>query len=141
LKTEFSARFQDFRKEEQLFALFVTPFSIPAESVDEGFQLELIDLPCSTSLKDKFRMTTSLIEFYQNVPQQQLPKIRKQATKVVSMFGSTYVCENLFSAMNFAKPKFRSCLSDESFRNTLRLMATRNFVPDIELIVSQKKHG
>ena len=43
-----------------------------------------------------------------------------------------------FFSHEFRKNKFRSCLSDESLRDTLRWMATTNFVPDIELIVSEK---
>ncbi len=106
LKENFSDRFKNLREQEQLFILFATPFSISAETVPEHLQLELIDLQCHTRQKDKFWTVNSLLEFYENFPQQEFPKLHMQAAKVISMFGSTYVCESFFSVMQLTKSKF-----------------------------------
>lgn len=55
------------------------------------------------------------------------------------MFGSTYVCEQLFSVMKLSKTKSRSQLKDTRFNSVLHI-ATRNMRPDIDSLV-QKKRG
>jgi hypothetical protein len=60
---EFSSRFQDFRKHEAAFSLFLAPFDVNVETVPEEFQLEIIDLQCNEDLESKFRGIT-LLDFY-----------------------------------------------------------------------------
>jgi len=54
----------------------------------------------------------------------QFPEIVKCCKKVLTMFGSTYVCEAGFSAMNNIKSK-RNSLTDEHLENLLRAAATQ----------------
>ena len=55
---------------------------------------------------------------------------------MLAVFGSTYVCEQLFSRMNLVKNKFRSSLTDEHLESTLRV-ATSAIQPDIDQLVQQ----
>ncbi|ELU12807.1 hypothetical protein CAPTEDRAFT_80861, partial [Capitella teleta] len=104
LRTEFKNRFGDFRAYKEEFRLFVAPFDIDVSEVPTWFQMEAIELQCSEELKAKFS-SCSLFNFYKNVivPSGQFPSLIDNALQVVSMFGSTYRCEQLFSKMKFSK--------------------------------------
>lgn len=135
---EFSHRFQELLQLKPTFHLFVKPFSIPVVEVPHDFQMELINLQSSTRLKDIFYSADSLQGFYKRLPQQQYPKLHKQAAQILSMFGDTYVVETFFSALKLTKSKFRSQISDDNLRNSLRLNASQTIVPDIERIINMK---
>ncbi|XP_072251163.1 general transcription factor II-I repeat domain-containing protein 2A-like [Leuresthes tenuis] len=47
--------------------------------------------------------------------------MKKYAFGVLSIFGSTYLCEQLFSSMNFIKNKHRSRLADESLQACMKI--------------------
>ncbi|KAF7644845.1 hypothetical protein LDENG_00214660, partial [Lucifuga dentata] len=49
-----------------------------------------------------------------------LPELSKLFKRVVCLFGSSYVCEKLFSVMNFNKSKYCSRLSDAHIQAFLR---------------------
>ncbi|KAF0747377.1 general transcription factor II-I repeat domain-containing protein 2B-like [Aphis craccivora] len=60
---EFETRFQDFRKNNQLFAIFLTPFSVDITAVETKFQMNCIELQSDIQLKEKFNQS-SLLDFY-----------------------------------------------------------------------------
>jgi len=62
LINEFETRFQDFRKNSQLFAIFATPFSVDIPAVETKFQMECIELQSDIQLKEKFNMS-SILDF------------------------------------------------------------------------------
>lgn len=103
LKDEFQCRFVDFQKYKDDFLLFSEPFSINVENVREDLQLELIDLECNTNLKTKFE-TVGIPELFKYL-ENNYPKLQKHFCYILSMFGSTYVCEQLFSLMKLNKSK------------------------------------
>lgn len=57
------------------------------------------------------------------------------ARTMISVFGSTYVCELAFSKMNYIKSKFRSSLTDEPLKSLLMIGATK-FEPKWKDILS-----
>jgi len=61
--------------------------------------MELIELQCDDVLKAKFKNVYIKTFFYYAGPIQ--AKIKELAAKTISIFASTYVCELLFSLMNF----------------------------------------
>ena len=69
--------------------------------------------------------------------------MKKYAFGVLSIFGSTYLSEQLFSSMNFIKNKHRSRLLDESLQACMKIKVT-SYSPDIGKICSevqtQKSH-
>lgn len=69
--------------------------------------------------------------------------MKKNAFGVLSIFGSTYLCEQVFSSMNFIKSKYRSRLTDESLQSCIKIRVT-SYSPDIGKICSehqtQKSH-
>ena len=48
----------------------------------------------------------------------------KKLAFAVSLFGSTYICEQSFSSMNIIKSKVRSRLIDENLESCLKLKTT-----------------
>ncbi|CAL9690943.1 unnamed protein product [Knipowitschia caucasica] len=64
--------------------------------------------------------------------------MKKYAFGVLSIFGSTYLCEQLFSSMNFIKNKHRSRLVDESLQACMKIKVT-SYSPDIGKICSESQ--
>ena len=54
------------------------------------------------------------------------------------LFGSTYLCESVFSCMKFAKSKTRSVLTDTNLQNTLKI-ATSQLPIDNKNIVKKRQ--
>ena len=72
----------------------------------------------------------------QHLSDTEYPKLSDHARKMLAVFGSTYVCEQLFSRMNLVKNKFRSSLTGEHLESTLH-DATSAIQPDIDQLVQQ----
>ncbi|XP_051999459.1 general transcription factor II-I repeat domain-containing protein 2 [Xyrauchen texanus] len=92
LVTKFNQRFQDFSVIEKQIKLFSTPFLVDAEEVEESLQLELIEMQCDDSLKSQHQLL-SLLDFYQSLDSAKFPLMRRQAKRMMSLFGSRYICE------------------------------------------------
>lgn len=99
-------------------------------------QLKLIDLQCDSTMKDKFG-SVGLDTFYQYlVPG--YPKLTAMAAKVLSMFGTTYLCEQVFSIMN-NKTKQRSRLTNKHLNDIVKCAATQDLTPNINALVKAKR--
>lgn len=136
LKDEFQCRFVDFQKYKDDFLLFSEPFSINVENVREDLQLELIDLQCNTNLKTKFE-TVGIPELFKYL-ENNYPKLQKHFCYILSMFGSTYVCEQLFSLMKLNKSKSRNQISNLKLQSVLHL-ASRSSCANIDSLVQNKR--
>ncbi|UYV78823.1 CNOT6L [Cordylochernes scorpioides] len=84
--------------------------AVGAESVPNHMQMEVIDIQCDSDLKAKF-IEVGVSEFYKYLPAR-FENTRKLAYEIMSMFGSTYRCEQLFSLMKGNKSPIRSRISD-----------------------------
>ncbi|KAA8593209.1 hypothetical protein FQN60_009325, partial [Etheostoma spectabile] len=71
---------------EKQFQVFVKASDVPVD-----IQLEIIDLPCDTNLKNTFA-SVDLDTFYQYLLPG-YPRLTALAAKVLCMFGTTYLCE------------------------------------------------
>ena len=69
-QAEFTCRFSDFAKIEDSLELVSRPVSYDYEKAPPSMQLELIDLQCHTSLREKFK-TFTLLEFYASLSETQ----------------------------------------------------------------------
>ena len=137
LREEFEHRFSDFRNHEKSINLFQNPFScVPAEEPAE-MQFELIDLQESSEARAAYR-DRNLIEFYKGLSPATYPALLQHANRMVSVFGSTYICEKTFSTMAINKSKLRSRLTDGHLHDVLRI-ATTEMEPDIRGIVANRK--
>lgn len=136
LSSEFERRFQDFRKMEPEFSIFATPFNVNYEEVDAKFQLELIELNCNTLLKQTFH-TVPLLEFYKNLSPDNFPNLITHAMKIMTMFGSSYICEQIFSTMKLRKTSLRNRITDEHLSSVLRISASQ-MEPDYDEILMKQ---
>ena len=142
LNKEFSDRFQDFIGQDLYFRIVSSPFQVDVDSVSEILQMELLELQGSDDLRIRFKETT-LLEFYKSLPKEDYPEILKLARSFISIFASTYVCEQLFSRMKHIKSRNKSKLTDEHLLCNLRV-ATSQISSNIDNLVKnmnvQKSH-
>lgn len=119
LKTEFQKRLSDFKLYESELTVFSSPFSMKIESVHEALQMEVIDLQCNTVLKTKYDKV-GIPEFYKYL-WSSYPRYKNHCAKILSMFGSTYICEQLFSIMKLSKTKYCSQLKASQWDSVLHI--------------------
>ena len=133
LENEFARRFADFQKLAAEFAILSSPFTTDFEKAPDALQLELIDLQCDSTLKEIFQ-TESIDKFYASLNESKFANLRKMATKLLVLFGSTYICEQTFSTMNINKSKLRSNLTDVHVQSLLRI-STSDMQPQFKQLV------
>ena len=116
---DFDHRFSDFKNPAMRFKMFSCPFSVKIEKVPENLQIEFVDFQCSGDLKEKFK-NFSLLEFYKKfVSKEKYQWIHTLAVYMTSLFGTTYLCEQVFLRMNFVKSSLRSLISHSHIKNSL----------------------
>ncbi|XP_076816403.1 general transcription factor II-I repeat domain-containing protein 2-like [Clavelina lepadiformis] len=98
--------------------LWKTQLAVNVATAPDSFQLELLDMQSDIELKQLFR-SEDLLEFWSRVPEGKYPNLKTNAQKYASVFGSTYVCEALFSKMIRIKNKYRSRLTDDHLKQLL----------------------
>ena len=149
LRLQFSSRSADIRAYEYDLMLFSKPLMVNwRDAVNPDYQLELMELQCDPDIKITFDRTLlkkkedrlPLVEFYQKYVHAagSYPKLTEHAKKMACLFGSTYVCEQLFTKMKFTKNKYRTMLTD-SHLNDILCLASTSLTPNIEKIVKKKK--
>uniref|UniRef100_A0ABM5FVD0 General transcription factor II-I repeat domain-containing protein 2A-like n=1 Tax=Pogona vitticeps TaxID=103695 RepID=A0ABM5FVD0_9SAUR len=138
LVQEFQNRFQDFRKNQPPFLIFATPFSEDINILPANLQMECIELQSDIQLKEKFDHV-SLMDFYKvYVPREKYPSLHNHALFMSLLFGSTYICEQLFSRMKHTKNKTRTKISDEHLEHSLRI-ATSSIKANMDALVAEKQ--
>ncbi|XP_029448954.1 general transcription factor II-I repeat domain-containing protein 2-like [Rhinatrema bivittatum] len=135
LCADFSLRFRDLEKIEKTLELVACPLACHYEEAPVELQLELIDLQCDPSLKEKCR-SEKPAAFYASLSDTDFPKIREAAQKVLVLFGSTYLCEQTFSLLKCNRLCYRSWLSDRCLSSVLRI-STTSLTPDFDAIIKR----
>ena len=120
LLQEFERRFTDFRSNEMAIRLFGSPYLVDVENVPAEFQMELVELQSDSFMKQKF-LEGNLVEYCTLLTPAKYPVLRKNALKMMSLFGSTFVCEQTFSRMKCNKSVHRSRLTDNHLHDILRI--------------------
>ncbi|XP_069777943.1 general transcription factor II-I repeat domain-containing protein 2A-like [Narcine bancroftii] len=133
----FSQRFADFEAQKCRFELLSNPFAVDVTSAPTNLQMELIELQCNDTLKSKYD-SVGAAQFPQFLPDT-LPQLRTQAAQMLSMFGSTYLCEQLFSLMKINKTPHRSRLTDEHLHSVLRISSAQSLTPEFDELASKKR--
>jgi 17beta-estradiol 17-dehydrogenase/3beta-hydroxysteroid 3-dehydrogenase/mitotic-spindle organizing protein 1 len=116
LHGEFERRFQDFKSIELDLNMFSMPFNVDCEQVKPSLQLELIELQF---------LNTSKLEFYKTSPKLSFPNLICHAQRIMSMFASSYMCEQVFSSMKLRKSNVRNRLTDDHLASLLRVTASQ----------------
>ncbi|KAF7243378.1 General transcription factor II-I repeat domain-containing protein 2 [Varanus komodoensis] len=102
LAEEFQQHFRDFAAIEKEITLFSSPFFVDPDDAPDHLQLELIELQCDAKCRSRHQQLP-LVNFYRQLDKDRFQEIRTFAKKMLSLFGSTYLCEKTFSVMNANK--------------------------------------
>ncbi|XP_060878224.1 general transcription factor II-I repeat domain-containing protein 2-like [Metopolophium dirhodum] len=109
--------------------------SVEIEKQDPSLQLELCELQT-----DPFSSAKEIdVSFWKALPVEKYPILRDFASKMLSMFGTTYICECTFSNMKHIKSKERYRLTDETLGHLLRVSTTEIEVDFTKLSI-EKPH-
>ena len=124
LQEEFGHRFADLKTHRTTFQIFADPFSFDVQVAPPPvLQMELIDLQCTSAIKVNFREVSGeadkLGKFSRELPPN-FPELSRMFKRTMCLFGSTYLCEKLFSTLNFNKSEYRSRLTNEHLQAVLR---------------------
>lgn len=142
LHESFVTWFHDLQLKRPQITFLVDPFNAetdclktPLVTDEAAAELEIIELCEEDQLKPALR--EGAIHFWKNVPMEKYPNVKWAALKILSIFGSTYVCESVFSTLKHVKSKHRSVLTDTHVKELLRV-ATTDYKPDLKMIVEGK---
>lgn len=136
LAEEFKQRFRDFAAIEKEITLFSSPFSVDTDDVPDYLQLEVIELQCDAEIRGQYQQLT-LANFYRQLNKDRFPEIRAFGKKMLSLFGSTYLCEKTFSVMKLNKSHVRTRLSDSHLQDILRINTTA-IEPDLAFVLQSR---
>jgi len=134
LSKEFQEKFLDFSS----FALFSAPFTFDVAKAEESLQMELLEMQSDSTLRAKY-LEVGIPSFFLYLPER-FTNFRRFATRIMAMFGSTCVCEQLFSFMKSTKTCHRTTLIDEHLSSLIKVGTVQAFQPDIPKIVMKKSH-
>ena len=116
---EFNRRINGMNSLLPMMKMFSNPFAVNVATAPDNFQLELLDMQSDMGLKQLFQ-SEDLLEFWSRVPEGKYPNLIINAQKNASVFGSSYVCEALFSKMVRIKNRYRNRLTDDHLKQLLR---------------------
>jgi len=129
LLQEFKQRFLIFGQQKTDFQVFCWLFTVNPSDLPVDLQVEIIDLQWDSDLKTKFALASS-DTFYQYLFPG-YPKVTLLATKVLCMFGTTYLYEQ-FSLWWTSIKQLRSRLTYAHLNDILKVAATQDLTPDID---------
>ncbi|XP_068224400.1 protein FAM200C-like [Palaemon carinicauda] len=133
LKAEFTKYFPDIDDMRESWKFIRNPFQCEFANVAEEIQEEFLELKFNSTAMDEFNdldLETFWIKYHFVYP-----LISHQALRVLTMFGSTYLCETAFSTLTAIKTKYRNRLDVE---DDLRC-ALSNIKPRIQDLLSKKQ--
>jgi hypothetical protein len=90
------------------------------EETSEIYQFELTDMQTNDELKEAFHSSTRE-QFYKCISHSKFPNIKRLATKMLTGFGSAYICEQTFSRMELIKSKFLTRMTNDHLHQCLRI--------------------
>jgi len=79
-------------------------------------------------------LQNNVLTFYGSLSSSTYGSVKDLACRLLSEFGSTYLCEQTFSIMNMNKNELRSNLTDNNLCSILRL-ATTKLEPNVDKVV------
>ena len=132
LQEQFKRRFQDFHAMQPRIALFADPLAVAVNEQPSELQLELCELQSDPFFQA--RRNERGISFWRLLPESRFPLLRDFALSMISMFGSTYICESSFSTMKHIKSKERNRLTDDALFHLMQTGCTKIDI-DIQPII------
>jgi hypothetical protein len=138
MKNEFNRYFPDC-EDKGIRKLIRNPFIVNISEMPDEIQEELIEMQHDINCKDTFDTGIKLEDFWSQKAISFL-KIREIALRYLTLFSTTYLCEQEFSALLIIKNKHRNRL-DASPDMRLALSSTEPRIQQmVNSIQSQKSH-
>jgi hypothetical protein len=138
MKNEFNRYFPDC-EDKGIRKLIRNPFTVNISEMPDEIQEELIEMQHDINCKDTFDTGIKLEDFWSQKAISFL-KIREIALRYLTLFSTTYLCEQEFSALLIIKNKHRNRL-DASPDMRLALSSTEPRIQQmVNSIQSQKSH-
>ena len=113
---QFNSKFIAFIAHWEEMRLFSNLFA-DMDTVPEDMQL---DLQADDILRCVLR-EQGIVKFYKQLPAQKYEYLRRFARRMITAFGSTYICEHASSRMKHIKSKTPSRLTDDHLHGQSRL--------------------
>lgn len=148
---EFKTRFAAFDNLDSVLLVITQPFLVDA--MDESWQAkaatalpqlsvpdlqrQLIELQADDELKLQFNRD-QVENFWIGLHPDAFPVLRTLALHILTIFGSTYICEQCFSNMKHIKNKHRNKLTNEHLDDVIRI-ATTSLQPNFSAIAQSGK--
>jgi hypothetical protein len=115
---DFQARINDLHQLKSCSTFLINPFMI--DVIKDGLQLpknivmetsdaemELLELQEDQGFT-MIHKSQSVMDFWKLVPEVKYPQLQKASCGLISIFGTTYCCESLYSTMKFIESKHRA---------------------------------
>ena len=145
MSNEFSNRFVQFSSIDNILELLSNPLTTDLQgewrdqlkfffpTVDVcTIQLEMSDLQAERpDINDVLKFWSRSCTY------QKYPALFDLGIRLLTMFGSTYICESIFSNINYIKNKHRNRLNQEHLENLL-MVATTSMQVDFDDILKDK---
>lgn len=119
LKNEFESRFDDFKDIRKYIMLLRSPNTCTPTDFDTAVQNDLENFICDVEMQKIYYD----IEFWKALPEK-YTALKKKVLELYSMFGTSYMCERLFSQMKITKTKTRNRLQDQQLESLMRISNT-----------------
>lgn len=129
LLNSFEQRFQNTFELELKFRLFLSPLYSDISKFKIEFQDEIKELRADVEFEDMWNNLNDKKLLYQKFFKNKshlFPNFIDHISYIFSIFGSTYLCESLFSKMKIVKSKTRSKITRENLNNQL-MLACNNY--------------
>ena len=148
LKEEFSSCFADTKILEPVLAFTENRFACDVQVTSDCvttikfevekamFEDQLIDVQHNNILKERYKKENIAACWLTYVPKKSYAALIMCAQKILTCFGSTYVCECSFSTTRAIKSKQRSRLTDRHLTDFLRAAKTEQ-QPDLKLLAKK----
>jgi hypothetical protein len=156
LRTQFRNRFQNFQLYGSMFSFLIKPdcgedFDLSMfDWIDvKDFQMQMIDFKASLLWVSKFvdlrklletveeKNDTVILECWESLPNK-FSCLKNVAMALLSVFGSTYMCEQIFSHMRFILSPYRNRLTPEHSEACVQLKVSK-YIPDIKKLSKCKQ--
>lgn len=76
-------------------------------------------------------------DFWKHSCPQKYPNLRDIALRVISFFGSTWLCDSIFSSMKYFKNKHRSRMTNRNLDSNLRVTVS-NYTPHLSKLAENQ---
>ena len=149
LSSDFDRRFIDFASVQPIATYMCFPFATDidvediASKIGSLFQLDITAVEeemvsLQNDIVMKSRASIEREKIWKVLSEEKYPNIKKCAFYLLSCFGSTYLCESVFSHMKIIKSRYRSVMTDQHLLACLRL-ATTSYCLNYEEIVTSSQ--